>query len=63
LVTTTGGHDELEAPMTEHEQEIDRRAERARDIALFRYALIRQAADPALSTKAARRAGASAGRG
>ena len=37
--------------MTEHEREIDRRAERARDIALFRYALIRQAADPALTTK------------
>ncbi len=37
--------------MTEHEREIDRRAEVARDIALFRYALIRQAADPALSTK------------
>jgi putative transposase len=50
-VITTGGHDELEAPMTEHEREIDRRAERARDIALFRYALIRQAADPALSSK------------
>jgi putative transposase len=51
VVITTGGHDELEAPMTEHEREIDRRAGRARDIALFRYALIRQAADPALSTK------------
>jgi putative transposase len=51
VVITTGGHDELEAPMTEHEREIDRRAERARDIALFRYALIRQAADPALTTK------------
>jgi putative transposase len=37
--------------MTEHERDRDRRAERARDIALFRYALIRQAADPALSTK------------
>jgi len=37
--------------MTEHEREIDRRADKARDIALFRYALIRQAADPALSTK------------
>jgi putative transposase len=50
-VVTTGGHEELEAPMTEHEREIDRRAEVARDIALFRYALIRQAADPALSSK------------
>lgn len=29
-----------------------RRAERARDVALFRYALIRQAADPALTTRA-----------
>ena len=28
------------------------RAERARDVALFRYALIREAADPALSTRA-----------
>lgn len=37
--------------MTESEREIDRRAGRARDIALFRYALIRQAADPALSSK------------
>ena len=37
--------------MTEHERDSDRRANRARDIALFRYALIRQAADPALSSK------------
>lgn len=37
--------------MTESERDSDRRAGRARDIALFRYALIRQAADPALSTK------------
>jgi putative transposase len=51
VVITTGGHEELEAPMTEHERDSDRRAERARDIALFRYALIRQAADPALSSK------------
>jgi putative transposase len=51
VVVTTGDHQELEAPMTEHEREIDRRAEVARDIALFRYALIRQAADPALSSK------------
>ena len=36
--------------MTEHGREIDRRAGRAGDIALLRYALIRQAADPALST-------------
>jgi putative transposase len=50
-VITTGGHEELEAPMTESERQIDRRAEVARDIALFRYALIRQAADPALSSK------------
>jgi putative transposase len=51
VVITTGGHDELEAPMTESERDSDRRASQARDIALFRYALIRQAADPALSTK------------
>ena len=37
--------------MTEHERDHDRRANTARDIALFRYALIRQAADPALSIK------------
>lgn len=37
--------------MTEHERETDRRASKAHDIALFRYALIRQAADPALSSK------------
>ncbi|MGV1050521.1 MAG: helix-turn-helix domain-containing protein, partial [Solirubrobacterales bacterium] len=37
--------------MTEHERAADRRAQAARDIALFRYALIRQAADPALSTR------------
>lgn len=37
--------------MTESERDSDRRAHRARDIALFRYALIRQAADPALSSK------------
>ncbi len=37
--------------MTEHERDSDRRADRARDIALFRYALIRSAADPALSSK------------
>jgi putative transposase len=51
VVITTGGHVELEAPMTGSERDSDRRAEVARDIALFRYALIRQAADPALSTK------------
>lgn len=37
--------------MTEHEREIDRRAQVAQDVALFRYALIRPAADPALSSK------------
>jgi putative transposase len=41
--------------MTEHERAgeraADRRADRARDIALFRYALIRSAADPALTTR------------
>ncbi len=37
--------------MTQHEREIDRRAEVAREVALFRYALIRPAADPALSSK------------
>jgi len=50
-VITTGGHAGVEAPMTESDRDRDRRAERARDIALFRYALIRQAADPALTTK------------
>ena len=37
--------------MTPHDAASDRRAERARDIGLFRYALIREAADPALSTR------------
>lgn len=37
--------------MSEHERRSDRGAERDRDIALFRYALIRAAADPALSTR------------
>ena len=37
--------------MTVHERERDRKADRGRDIALFRYALIRAAADPALSTR------------
>ncbi len=35
-----------------HQDDSDGRADRAREIGLFRYALIRQAADPALSTKA-----------
>jgi putative transposase len=35
-----------------HQDERDGRADRARDVALFRYALIREAADPALSSKA-----------
>ena len=37
--------------MTQHDQAQDARAERARDIGLFRYALIREPADPALSTR------------
>lgn len=37
--------------MTQHDQARDARAERARDIGLFRYALIREPADPALSTR------------
>ena len=47
-----------------NEQETDerRRLERARAIALFRYSLIREAADPGLSTRAARAAGPRAGR-
>ena len=38
--------------MTPQDRAGDRRSERARDIGLFRYALIREAADPALSTRA-----------
>ncbi len=38
--------------MTSQDRAGDRRSERARDIGLFRYALIREAADPALSTRA-----------
>ncbi len=34
-----------------HQHERDGRAERAREVALFRYALIREAADPELSTR------------
>ena len=35
-----------------HQADNDGRADRAREVGLFRYALIREAADPALSTKA-----------
>jgi putative transposase len=35
-----------------HQDDSDGRADRAREVGLFRYALIREAADPALSTKA-----------
>jgi putative transposase len=38
--------------MTPQDRASDRRSERARDIGLFRYALIREAADPHLSTRA-----------
>ena len=38
--------------MTSQDRAGDRRSERARDIGLFRYALIREAADPGLSTRA-----------
>ena len=34
-----------------HQDDSDGRADRAREVGLFRYALIREAADPALSTK------------
>jgi putative transposase len=37
---------------TRHQDDSDGRADRAREVGLFRYALIREAADPALSTKA-----------
>lgn len=39
------------AARTGHDQGRDGRADRAREIGLFRYALIREAADPALSTR------------
>ncbi|HEY8721481.1 DDE-type integrase/transposase/recombinase [Pengzhenrongella sp.] len=37
--------------MTQHDEASDARADRARDIGLYRYALIREPADPALSTR------------
>ncbi len=37
--------------MTQADRDQQARAERAREIALFRYALIREAADPALTTR------------
>jgi putative transposase len=40
-----------EAPMTAAEDEVRARVERARAVALFRYQLIREAADPGLSTR------------
>jgi putative transposase len=46
---------EVEAPMSSDqgpgERDADRAAERAREIGLFRYALIRAAADPQLTTR------------
>ena len=48
--------------MTAADDEETRRAERARAVALFRYSLIREAADPALSTRQRGPAGARAGR-
>ena len=47
--------------MTVAGDEETRRAERARAVALFRYSLIREAADPALSSRAAGAAGPRAG--
>ena len=35
-----------------HRDDKDRRGDRAREVGLFRYALIREAADPQLSTRA-----------
>jgi putative transposase len=40
-----------EAPMTAADEEARVRTERARAVALFRYRLVREAADPALSTR------------
>jgi len=37
--------------MTTFDDELAKRAQRARDVALFRYALVRQAADPGLSKR------------
>ena len=48
--------------MTAADDEQDRRAGRAREVGLFRYALIREAADPALVDQAAGPAGPGAGR-
>jgi len=39
------------ASRARHQSDSDGRADRAREVGLFRYALIREAADPALSTK------------
>ena len=52
----TGDVEALLAGRARHEDDRagggDGRADRAREIGLFRYALIRQAADPAISTRA-----------
>src|SRR2546429_7837261 len=41
----------MEVSMTAFDDELAKRAQRARDVALFRYALVRQAADPGLSKR------------
>jgi putative transposase len=41
----------MEVSMTTFDDELAKRAQRARDVALFRYALVRQAADPGLSKR------------
>ena len=48
--------------MTQADEEARRRAERARQVGLFRYQLIQDVTDPQLSARAAGRAGARAGR-
>jgi putative transposase len=47
LITTSAE----EAPMASHDRDEQARAERARAIGLFRYSLIREAAEPQLSTR------------
>jgi putative transposase len=49
VITKDGGGQV--AGRARHQDDSDRRADRAREVALFRYALIREAADPALSTR------------
>jgi putative transposase len=49
VLITTGGGDEVTIGQGRNEEQV--RAERARAVGLFRYALIRDAADPDLSTR------------